>query len=88
MPRATGIFLVLDICDIEEIVQTAVARMKKGLVVMEYTDSGTNVVKGWPMDIQTTLLEARYALQVKNPDKYGPIDRVRVANYSTNFRSL
>lgn len=88
MARAQGIFLVLDIPDIEEIVAQAVVLLKQGKTMMEYTDSGTSVTKEFPMTIQQTLLEARYALQVKDPQKYGAIDRVRVINMLNNFRGL
>ena len=88
MARAQGIFLVLDISDIEEIVAQAVVLLKQGKTMMEYSDSGTTVTKEFPMTIQQTLLEARYALQVKDPQKYGAIDRVRVINMLNNFRGL
>ena len=88
MARAQGIFLVLDISDIEEIVAQAVVLLKQGKTMMEYSDSGTTVTKEFPMTIQQTLLEARYALQVIDPQKYGAIDRVRVINMLNNFRGL
>jgi hypothetical protein len=88
MARAQGIFLVLDISDIEEIVAQAVVLLKQGKTMMEYSDSGTTVTKEFPMTIQQTLLEARYALQVKDPQKYGAVDRVRVINMLNNFRGL
>lgn len=88
MARVQGIFLVLEISDIEEIVTTAVSLLKQGKTMMEYSDSGTSVTKEFPMTIQQTLLEARYALQVKDPQKYGGIDRVRVINMLNNFRGL
>ena len=88
MARAQGIFLVLDIPDIEEIVAQAVVLLKQGKTMMEYSDSGTTVTKEFPMTIQQTLLEARYALQVKDPQKYGAVDRVRVINMLNNFRGL
>ena len=88
MARAQGIFLVLDIPDIEEIVATAVTLLKQCKTMMEYSDSGTSVTKEFPMTIQQTLLEARYALQVKDPQKYGAIDKTRVINMLNNFRGL
>jgi hypothetical protein len=88
MARAQGIFLILDISDIEEIVAQAVVLLKQGKTMMEYADSGTSVTKEFPMTIQQTLLEARYALQVKDPQRYGAIDRVRVINMLNNFRGL
>ena len=48
----------------------------------------TSVVKAFPMDIQTVLVEARYALMVKDPQTYGAVDRVRVINMLNNFRGL
>lgn len=56
--------------------------------MMSYSDSGTSVNKQFPMDIQTVLIEARYALQLKAPEIYGSIDRVRVYNGLWNFRGL
>ena len=56
--------------------------------MMSYGDSGTSVSKAFPMDVQTVLVECRYALQVKDPNQYGPIDRVRVYNGLWNFRGL
>lgn len=88
MARVQGIFLMLEISDIEEIVTAAVSLLKQGKTMMEYSDSGTTVTKEFPMTIQQTLLEARYALQVKDPQKYGGIDRVRVINMLNNFRGL
>lgn len=88
MARVTGIFTILSINDIEDIVARAVTLLKEGKTMMEYSDSGTSVVKGWPLDIQTVMLEARYALQLKDPQKYGPVDRVRVYNGLNNFRSM
>ena len=60
----------------------------EGKTMMEYQDSGTHVVKQFPMTIQETLLEARYALMVKDPIKYGSPDRVRVINMLNNFRGF
>ena len=56
--------------------------------MMAYTDSGTSVNKSFPMDIKTVLIECRYALQIKDPEQYGAIDRVRVYNGLWNFRGL
>jgi hypothetical protein len=55
---------------------------------MEYRDSGTDIRKDWPIDPPTILLECRYALQIKLPEIYGGIDRVRVGNMLNNFRGL
>lgn len=78
----------MEISDIEEIVAKAVTLLKEGKTMMEYSDSGTTVTKEFPMTIQQTLLEARYALQVKDPQRYGAVDRVRVINMLNNFRGL
>lgn len=88
MARPQGIFLILEIPDIEEIVAKCVELLKQGKTMMEYSDSGTSVTKAFPMTIQETLVEARYALQIKDPDRYGSIDRVRVINMLNNFRGL
>jgi len=88
MARPQGIFLIFDICDILDIVEQAKTLLKQGKTMMEYSDSGTSVVKQFPMDIQTVLIEARYALMVKDPQTYGSIDRVRVINMLNNFRGF
>lgn len=56
--------------------------------MMAYSDSGTSVNKSWPMDVSQVLVECRYALQIKDPEQYGAIDRVRVYNGLWNFRGL
>ena len=56
--------------------------------MMSYSDSGTSVNKAFPLDVRTTLVECRYALQLKDPEQYGSIDRVRVYNGLWNFRGL
>jgi hypothetical protein len=88
MARPQGLFLLLEITDIQAIVAKAVELLKQGKTMMEYSDSGTSVVKGYPMTIQEVLLEARYALMVKDPEKYGSPDRTRVMNMLNNFRGL
>jgi hypothetical protein len=88
MARPQGIFLILEIEDIQAIVAKAVELLKQGKVMMEYADSGTSVVKSFPMTIQETLLEARYALMIKDPKTYGSPDKVRVINMLNNFRGL
>lgn len=88
MARASGIFTILSVQDIEDIVARAVTLLKEGKTMMEYSDSGTSVVKGWPIDINTVLIESRYALQLKDPQKYGQVDKVRVYNGLNNFRSM
>jgi hypothetical protein len=88
MARATGCFLILSQARIEEIADKAAEQLAAGRVMMSYSDSGTSVSKDWPMDVQTVLVECRYALQVKDPQQYGAIDRVRVYNGLWNFRGL
>jgi len=83
-----GIFMTLDVVDIEEIKAKAVALVKEGKTIMEYRDSGTDIRKDWPIDPPTILLECRYALQLKVPEIYGSIDRCRVGNLLNNFRGL
>ena len=56
--------------------------------MMSYADSGTSVTKAFPMEIQTVLVECRYALQIKDPNKYGARDIVRVYNGLWTFRGL
>jgi hypothetical protein len=83
-----GIFMTLEIKDILEIRDKATAIVKEGKTIMEYKDSGTDIRKDWPIDPPTVLLECRYALQIKDPDRFGGIDRVRVSNMLYNFRGL
>jgi hypothetical protein len=88
MARATGCFLILSQNRIEQIADKASELLLEGKTMMSYSDSGTTVNKAFPLDVQTVLIEARYALQVKDPNKYGAIDRVRVYNGLWNFRGL
>ena len=88
MARATGCFLILSQARIEQIADKAAEQLAQGRVMISYSDSGTSVSKDWPMDVQTVLVECRYALQLKDPQQYGAIDRVRVYNGLWNFRGL
>lgn len=88
MAQPTGCFLILSQERIEAIADKAGALLLEGKTMMSYSDSGTSVTKNFPMDIQTVLIEARYALQIKDPAQYGSIDRVRVYNGLWNFRGL
>jgi hypothetical protein len=88
MARASGCFLILSQARIEAIADKAASQLEKSAVMMNYADSGTSVGKQWPMDVQTVLIECRYALQIKDPEQYGAIDRVRVYNGLWNFRGL
>jgi hypothetical protein len=83
-----GIFMTLTIAQIETIKDKAISIVTEGKTIMEYKDSGTDVRKDWPIDPPTILLECRYALQIKAPEIYGGIDRVRVGNLLNNFRGL
>lgn len=83
-----GIFMTLTVPQIEAIRDKAVAIVTEGKTIMEYKDSGTDIRKDWPIDPPTILLECRYALQVKDPERYGAIDRTRVGNLLGNFRGL
>ncbi len=88
MARATGCFLILSQSRIEAIADKAATLLMEGKTMMSYADSGTSVSKAFPMDVATVMVECRYALQVKDPAQYGPIDRVRVYNGLWNFRGL
>lgn len=88
MAGPTGCFLILSQSRIEEIADKAASLLLEGKTMMSYSDSGTSVTKQFPMDVQTVLIEARYALQIKDPQQYGAIDRVRVYNGLWNFRGL
>jgi hypothetical protein len=88
MARASGCFLILTQSKIEAIADRAATLLMEGKTMMSYSDSGTSVTKSFPMDVQQTLIECRYALQIKDPEQYGAIDRVRVYNGLWNFRGL
>jgi len=88
MARATGCFLILSQARVESIADKAASLLEQGKTMMSYSDSGTMVTKQFPMSIQQTLIECRYALQIKDPQQYGAIDRVRVYNGLWNFRGL
>lgn len=88
MARATGCFLILSQARIEQIADKAAEQLASGRVLMSYSDSGTSVSKDWPMSVEQVLVECRYALQLKDPQQYGAIDRVRVYNGLWNFRGL
>lgn len=85
---AKGIFMVFPVETIETIMNKAVEALMAGRVVMEYSDSGTTVGKQWTMTPDLVLIECRYALQRKAPEKYGSLDRVRVGNLLNTFRGL
>ena len=86
--RATGCFIILSQARIEAIADKAATLLLEGKTMMSYSDSGTSVSKSFPMDVQSVLIECRYALQIKDPEQYGSIDRVRVYNGLWNFRGL
>lgn len=88
MASPTGCFLILSQARIEAIADKAGELLLEGKTMMSYSDSGTSVNKSFPMSVQQTLIEARYALQIKDPEQYGSIDRVRVYNGLWNFRGL
>jgi hypothetical protein len=88
MARPTGCFLILSQARIEALVDKAYENLASGRVLMSYSDSGTSVSKDWPMEVSQVLVECRYALQIKDPQQYGGIDRVRVYNGLWNFRGL
>ena len=80
--------MILTVPQLEAIRDKAASLLLEGKTIMEYSDSGTSVSKQWPIQIDQVLMEVRYALQTKQPDIYGPVERVRVANYLNNFRGL
>lgn len=83
-----GIFMVLTVPQIEAILAKAVEAITSGRAIMEYSDSGTTVSKQWTLAPDLVMIECRYALQIKDPERYGGIDRVRVGNLLNNFRGL
>ena len=88
MAQPNGCFLILSQERIEALADKASGLLLEGKTMMSYSDSGTSVSKSFPMDVQTVLIECRYALQIKDPVQYGGIDRVRVYNGLWNFRGL
>jgi hypothetical protein len=86
--RATGCFLILSQAQVETLRDKAFELLSKGVVMMNYSDSGTTVGKSYPMTVEAVMVECRYALQLKDPSQYGAIDRVRVYNGLWNFRGL
>jgi hypothetical protein len=80
--------MILTQSQIEAIRDKAVEQLLQGRVLMNYADSGTSVQKAWPMSVEAVLVECRYSLQLKDPQQYGAIDRVRVYNGLWNFRGL
>jgi hypothetical protein len=84
----TGCFLILNQSQIEAIRDKAAAMLIEGKTMMSYSDSGTTVSKTFPVDILTTLVECRHALQIKDPNQYGARDVVRVYNGLWTFRGL
>ncbi|CAB5217808.1 hypothetical protein UFOVP201_21 [uncultured Caudovirales phage] len=88
MANPSGCFLILSQARVEAIADKAAEIMMEGKTMMSYSDSGTSVTKQFPMDVRMVLIECRYALQLKDPEQYGSIDRVRVYNGLWNFRGL
>jgi hypothetical protein len=88
MASPSGCFLILSQARIEAIAEKAGEMLLEGKTMMSYSDSGTSVNKAFPLSVQQTLIECRYALQIKDPEQYGGIDRVRVYNGLWNFRGL
>jgi hypothetical protein len=88
MAKPSGCFLILSQARVEAIADKAAELMMEGKTMMSYSDSGTSVTKQFPMDVRLVLIECRYALQLKDPEQYGSIDRVRVYNGLWNFRGL
>lgn len=63
--------IILTEQELLDIYKAAVALIKEGKTVMSWEGEGTSATKAFvanPMDIAA---EARYALKVKNPNKYG-----------------
>jgi len=56
--------------------------------MLSYSDSGTTVTKQFAMDTRTFLVELRHALQIRDPNRYGARDTVRVYNGLWTFRGL
>ena len=88
MSRPSGVFLILDVPTIEKMAGTAAGLIAQGRNIMEYEDSATKVKKEYPLDPLTVLRECRYALQIKAPEVYGRLDRVREFNGLWQFRGM
>lgn len=65
--------LILTEAEILAIYQAAIALIKEGKTVMTWQGEGTGATKQFSASPFDILREARYALKIKNPLKYGYI---------------
>jgi hypothetical protein len=75
---AQGLFIGLEEADLLALRKTAVDAMKKGLVVVSYSDSGSSVSKQWALPPKEMLDEAGYALYNLDPQQYAAFRRTSV----------
>jgi hypothetical protein len=87
-PQPTGCFLIFTQAQLESMRDGQFSILENGKTMITYSDSGTTVTKQMGMDPRTMMVELRYALQIKDSQQYGSIDRVRVYNGLWNFRGL
>ena len=86
--RPTGCLLIFSTLQLEAMKDGQFTSISGNKVMLSYSDSGTTVNKEFAMDTRTFLVELRYALQIRDPNKYGARDTVRVYNGLWTFRGL
>lgn len=67
----SGIFIGLTEAELLAIKAKALAEVTSGVVMTNYSDSGSSVGKQVTMPAKDRLAEAMYALQLLNPSVYG-----------------
>jgi hypothetical protein len=56
-----------------KIYNTAIQMLLEGKTYMKYAGEGTEFQSQFPIPVETMLSETRYALKMKNPEKFGHI---------------
>jgi NAD/NADP transhydrogenase beta subunit len=79
----SGVFIGLTEAELLAIKAKALAEVTSGVVMTNYSDSGSSVGKQVTMPARDRLAEAMYALQLLNPTTYGnPQSRVIRTDWS------
>jgi hypothetical protein len=86
--RPTGCLLIFSTSQLEAMKDGQFTSISSNKVMLSYSDSGTTVSKAFAMDSRTFLVELRHALQIRDPNRYGARDTVRVYNGLWTFRGL
>lgn len=68
---AKGLFITRDEAWLNSTLETALANIAAGSVVISWSDSGSSVSRSITMDAQTVVDECNYALRRKFPQTYG-----------------